>query len=190
MRTSHERVPRPNDRHLLIGLCHQCLHTSHDHVAHKLAHDASMLSTLALHRVGDQPTILQELAHHTWRERNTDEVLNAHGHVKLPSVGELLFPLPATQNGHHPRYSAIPLIQAAGAFLALELNPDAAVPLVVVVTSRTSADDKRLQPRSFCGMPQSIWALCLRNLDHHILDLFQQAENEEQVPELLLFDVL
>ena len=55
-------------------------------------------------------------------------------------------------------------LRADGAFLALELNRDAAVPLVVVVTSRTSADDKRLQPRSFCGMPQSIWALCLRNL--------------------------
>ena len=49
-----------------------------------------------------------------------------------------------------------------------------------IATSRTSSDDKRLQPRSFChflhSMHRSIWELSLRNLDHHILDLLQRRK--------------
>ena len=38
--------------------------------------------------------------------------------------------------------------------------------------------------------PRSVWVVCNRNPDNHVLDLFQRRKSEECVPEMLGFEVL
>ena len=161
--------------------------------------------------------------------RDPDEVPDAHGQVRLPSVAELHAFLCQPRSTHttldtrhawmpndHPNQSWGPTEPSQ---LAPELNhlpPDAAIsPLVLsslvllgsllqqstswnradhIMTSRTSTDDERLQPRSICG---ACCTACSGQFGHSafailtiVPSICSSAESDEHVPDLLFFEVL